>query len=94
MITSSNPVVERALDTMLLVYSLLKGHPAALPCQQFLSVFSGWFTSPLVLVEAKNVLTKVYSVSAADATQKLLQFAGGPVLLLDIDSAVTISAFN
>jgi predicted nucleic acid-binding protein len=58
MTSSSSPTVERGLDTMLLVYSFLQGHPAALPCQQFLSAYSGWFTTPLVLFEAKNILTK------------------------------------
>jgi predicted nucleic acid-binding protein len=57
---SSSPalVLERGLDTMILVYYLLQGHPAALPCEQFLRAHSGWFTSPLVPTEAKNILTK------------------------------------
>jgi hypothetical protein len=48
MSSSSSPPLERGLDTMLLVWSLLQGHPAALACQQFLCAHSGWFTSPLV----------------------------------------------
>jgi predicted nucleic acid-binding protein len=87
MTSSSSPSLERGLDTMLLVYSLLQGHPAATPCEQFLCAHSGWFTSPLVLFEAKNILTKAYSVNASDATKKLLQFAAGPVVLLDLDAA-------
>jgi predicted nucleic acid-binding protein len=94
MTSSSSPAVERGLDTMLLVYSLLQGHPAAGPCQQFVSAYSGWFTSPLVLFEAKNILSKVYSVSAADATKKLVQFAAGPVLLLDLGAAVAAPALQ
>jgi predicted nucleic acid-binding protein len=47
----------------------------------------GWFTSPLVLFEAKNILTKAYSVDPGDATKKLLQFAAGPIALLDLDAA-------
>jgi predicted nucleic acid-binding protein len=79
---------------MILVYSLLQGHPAALPCDQFLRSQSGWFTSPLVLVEAKNILTKVYGVDAGAATAKLRQFAGGPAVLLDLDQATVSSAFQ
>jgi predicted nucleic acid-binding protein len=86
--------VQRGLDTMLLVYSLLQGHPAALPCEQFLRGHSGWFTSPLVLFEAKNILTKVYSVSSADVTTKLVQFAAGPIVLLGLDAADTVSALH
>src|SRR5712692_4527248 len=94
MISSSSPQVERGLDTMVLVHSFLQGHPAAQPCEQLLRSNSGWFTSPLVLVEAKNILTKVYSVDANAATAKLLQFAAGPVILLDLDQASLATAFQ
>jgi predicted nucleic acid-binding protein len=94
MTSSSSPPLERGLDTMILVYSLLQGHPAALPCEQFLRSQSGWFTSPLVLVEAKNILTKVYSVTGGTATAKLLQFAAGPAVLLDLDPATVTAALQ
>ena len=68
----ASPTLERGLNAMILVYSLLQGHPAALPCEQFLRSHSGWFTSPLVLIEAKSVLTKVYSMSASTATTSIL----------------------
>src|SRR3712207_8472589 len=54
-----------------ILYSLLQGHPASAPCEQFLRGYSGWFTSPLVLFEARGVLTKVYGVDVTLATQKL-----------------------
>ena len=94
MTSSSNPPPQRGLDTMILVYSFLPGHPAELPCEQFLRSYSGWFTSPLVLMEAKTILTKVYSVSASTATAKLLQFAGGPVVLLPLDQAAVTAALH
>jgi predicted nucleic acid-binding protein len=94
MISSSSPPLARGLDTMLLVYSLLRGHPAAAPCEHFIRTQPSWFTSPLVLVEAKNVLTKVYSVDSGTATQKLMQFVGGPITLLDLDQSVTTAAFH
>jgi predicted nucleic acid-binding protein len=79
---------------MLLVYSLLQGHPASVLCEQFVRAQAGWFTSPLVLFEAKNILTKVYSVAAGDATKKLLQFAAGPVALLDLDAAGAVATLQ
>jgi predicted nucleic acid-binding protein len=88
MTSSISPPPERGLDTMLLVYSFLPGHPASLPCEQFFRSHSGWFTSPLVLAEAKHVLTTAYGVNAGVATTKLLQFAAGPVVVIDLDSAV------
>jgi predicted nucleic acid-binding protein len=94
MTSSSSPALERGLDTMILVYSLLQGHPACLPCEQFLSAHSGWFTSPLVLVEARNILTKTYSVSPCTVTAKLLQFASGPVVPLDLDATAVTAAFQ
>ena len=94
MTSSSSPALERGLDTMVLVYSLLQGHPGAIPCEQFLSSRSGWFTSPLVFFEAKTILTRVYSVNAADATTKFLQVAAGPIVLLGLDAAATVSAFQ
>jgi hypothetical protein len=33
MTSSSSPPSERGLDTMILVFSLLQGHPANLPCE-------------------------------------------------------------
>ena len=94
MITSSSLSFERGLDTAVLVYSLLQGHPAAQPCDQFLLAHSGWFTSPLVLLEARHILTRVYAVTAADATAKLTQVAAGPLVLLDLDARGTVSALQ
>ena len=79
---------------MLLVYSLLQGHPAAVPCEQFLRAHLGWFTSPLVLIETKHILTRVYGVNTTDATNKLLQFAAGPVVLLPLDDTMTLSVLQ
>jgi predicted nucleic acid-binding protein len=79
---------------MILVYYLLQGHPAALPCEQFLRAHTRWFTSHLVLIEAKSVLTKIYSVDAGNVTTKLLQFAAGPVVLLDLEQVTVASAFQ
>jgi predicted nucleic acid-binding protein len=92
MTSSSSPPVERGLDTMLLVYSVLQGHPAAAVCQQFLRTHAGWFTSPLVLFEAKAALTKIYGVDSGVATQKLTQFSAVPVVLLDLDAAAALAA--
>jgi predicted nucleic acid-binding protein len=91
MTSSSSPSLERGLDTMLLVYCVLQGHPAAAVCEQFLRSHSGWFTSPLVLFEAKSILTKIYGVDAGVATNKLAQFSVVPVAVLDLD-AVSSSA--
>jgi predicted nucleic acid-binding protein len=94
MISSSNPPGPWGLDTMLLVYSFLPGHPAEIPCEQVLRSQRNWFTSPFVLVEAKNILTKIYRVSAGAATAKLIQIAAGPLKVLDLDQADIATAFQ
>jgi predicted nucleic acid-binding protein len=94
MISSSSLPLERGLDTMVLVYSLLHGHPALTACEQLLRAHPGWFTSPWVLFEAKSVLTKVYGEDPTLATQKLTQVAGGPIVLLDLDPADVPTVFG
>jgi predicted nucleic acid-binding protein len=51
---------------------------------------AGWFTSPLVLFEAKGVLTKVYGEDPALVTLKLAQVAHSPVVVVDLASADVI----
>lgn len=87
-------LLERGVDTMVIVYSLLQGHPALSACEQLLRAHTGWFTSPWVLFEAKAVLTKVYGESAAVATQKLAQVASGPITLVDMDPADVTAVFQ
>jgi predicted nucleic acid-binding protein len=79
---------------MILVFSLLQGHPANLPCEQLLRSEPAWFTSPLVLIEAKNILTKAYGIDAGIATGKLLHFAAGPIVLLDLDQSAVAAALS
>jgi len=79
---------------MVLVYSLLKGHPALPACEQILRVNSGWFTSSWVLFEAKGVLTKVYGEDPILTTKKLAQVASSPVAVLDLDPADITKVFQ
>jgi predicted nucleic acid-binding protein len=94
MTSSTSPALERGLDTMLLVYSLLQGHPASAPCEQFLRSRSGWFLPVSTLFESKAVLTKVYSVAAADATQKLEQVAQTALSVVPVEEAVARAALH
>src|SRR5262249_44678367 len=92
MTSFSRSAAERGLDTMVLVYSLLHGHPASITCEQFIRSRTGWFLPPLILFEARAILTKVYGVPAADATRKLTQFASGPVLVTAVDEPLALVA--
>jgi hypothetical protein len=68
MTSSSSPPLERGLDTMILVYGLLQGHPATKACEQMLRTHTGWFTSPLVMaVGLPRVLRRVHDwISRSD----------------------------
>lgn len=92
MTSSSDPTVERGLDAMVIVYSLLDAHPASVICEQFIRSRTGWFTTAVTLMEVMAVLTKVYGVNPALASQKLGQFAGGPLFVAPVDGAMTLAA--
>src|SRR5271166_4504069 len=94
MTSSSSSPLQCGLDTMILVYSLLQGHPAATACEQLLRAHAGWFTSSWVLFEAKAVLTKVYGEDPALVTQKLAQVAHGPVVLVDLARTDVITVLS
>lgn len=94
MISSSNQPLERGLDAMLIVYSLLEGHPASTVCERLVRTRSGWFTTTFTIFEAKAVLTKVYAVDAALSSQKLAQFATGSVVILDVDLGTALSSMS
>src|SRR5947207_12546721 len=87
MISSSSPPLPYGLDTMVLVYSLLQGHPALTACEQLLRAHSGWFTLPWVLFEAKAVLGRVYGEDPVVVTQKLGQVVAGPLAVINFDPA-------
>ncbi|MBI3971388.1 MAG: type II toxin-antitoxin system VapC family toxin [Chloroflexi bacterium] len=94
MTSSSSPPIERGLDSMFIVYSLLQNHPASSPCEQFLRAHSGWFTTAVTLLEVKAVLVKVYGVDPAQSSGKLAQFAAGPIVVTATDAAATVAAMS
>jgi hypothetical protein len=48
----------------------------------------------MTLLETKAVLTKVYGAEPAQTTQKLLQVATGPLLVLPVDAAIVAAAMG
>lgn len=95
MTTSSSDIqLERGLDTVILVYSLLEEHPASAACEQFLRSRTGWFLSSLSLLESVAVLHKVYGVPVGIARQKLAEICLGPVSVLPIDEWIALEAIE
>jgi len=79
---------------MVIVYSLLDGHPASAVCEQFIRGHTGWFTTTFTLFEAKSILTKIYSIDVALASQKSANFAAGPIVVVAVDSAMALAAMS
>ena len=92
MTSSTNTRLERGLDTMFIVYSLLQNHPASAACEQFIRARTGWFTTASSLLEAKAVLTKIYGIEAALATKNLTAFTEELVEVLPIDASTALAA--
>ena len=94
MTSSSDKKIERGLEAMIIVYSLLQDHPASSDCEQFIRSHTGWLTTTFTLFEAKAILTKVYGVSTTLASQKLTQFVAGPIIVTTVDSEAALDAMD
>lgn len=86
--TSFSEPALRALDSMIIVYALLDGHPASNACERFVREREGWFTTPLHLLEIYAVLTKIYGVEAQAANDKLQQILQHALAVVPIDGAM------
>ena len=94
MTSSSNQFAPRGLDAMLIVYSLVDNHPASAVCESFIRERTGWLTTTLTLLEVKAILTKVYAVNAILASQQLVQFAAGPIEIIEVDLPISLAAMQ
>ncbi len=90
----SDQTTPRGLDAMLIVYSLLDGHPASAACESFIRDHSSWFTTTLTLLEAKAILSKVYAIDASLASQQLTQFSTGPIEIIEVDLPIILEAMQ
>jgi predicted nucleic acid-binding protein len=86
--------IERGLDAVIIIYSLLDNHPASGLCEDFIKDKTGWFTTPFTLFEAKSILTKVYGIDNVLVSQKLEQFARGPIHIFEVDFNITLNSMK
>jgi predicted nucleic acid-binding protein len=89
-----NSSLERGLDTMFMVYSLLDGHPASLACEQFITSRQGWVNTPLLVIEGMAIMIKVYGVEPEIACQLATDFAYGPISILPIELEIITAAVD
>lgn len=89
-----NSSLERGLDTMFMVYSLLDGHPASTACEQFITSRQGWVNTPLLVIEGMAIMIKVYGVEPEIACQLVTDFAYGPISILPIELETITAAVD
>jgi predicted nucleic acid-binding protein len=64
----------KGVDSNLLVYASLAGHPASSACDQYLATEPLWITSIVNLIEVHRVLVSVYGIDEGEADRKLTDF--------------------
>lgn len=64
----------KAIDSNLLVYASLTGHPARAACAQHVAAHPDWVCNIANLVEMRHVLVSVYGLAEADADMKFADF--------------------
>lgn len=94
MIFYENSSLERGLDTMFMMYSLLDRHPASTACEQFITSHQGWVSTPLLVIEGTTIMIKVYGVEPEVACQLVTDFAYGPINILPIQLETITAAVN
>lgn len=70
----------KAIDSNLLVYASLAGHPAMSACEQHILSYPVWLTNIVNLVELRRVLVGVYGVSETDADAKFTELRAALVV--------------
>lgn len=64
----------KGVDSNLLVYASLAGHPASSTCDQYLATEPLWLTSIVNLIEVHRALVSVYGAIESEADRKLADF--------------------
>jgi predicted nucleic acid-binding protein len=77
-----------ALDTNLIVYSLIEGHPASGVCDSFIKdPRRSFYTTSLTPFEVYYALHRVYNVPRIDAASKALSLLEAPLTIVDVATA-------
>ncbi len=80
-------MLRKALDTNIIVYSLLEDHPAAAACDSLLrSGRYDFYTTPLTPFEVYYNLRRVYGVRGMEASSKALSLFDSPLRFAEMGS--------
>ena len=89
--------IQKILDSNILIYSILEGHPASNACEQL--ILSGedkffWTTSPITFYETFHVLVKIYNQPAIKVLEKIDQIMKLPINIISLNSQLTFSSLE
>lgn len=83
----------KAIDSNLLVYAALAGHPAMTACEQYIAGYPVWLTSIMNLIELRRVLVAVYGVSENDADAKFTDWRNA-LAVEDLTTTIASAALS
>jgi predicted nucleic acid-binding protein len=78
-------MMKKALDTNIIVYSLLENHPASEICEKYIRDENyTFYTTPLTPFEIYFVLRKIYGVNMEKSAEKALSLFETPLIIEEI----------
>ena len=87
----------KILDSNILIYSLLRDHPASTVCEKLILSSEDkfeWITSPITFFEAFHVLVRIYGQIASQVIRKLKQSLELPLRIISLDDNLAVSALE
>jgi len=89
--------IQKILDSNILIYSILEGHPASTACEQLILSSEGkfiWATSPITFYETFHVLVKIYNQPTIKVISKIDEIMKLPINIISLNSQLTISSLE
>jgi predicted nucleic acid-binding protein len=84
--------VKKILDSNILIYSLLEGHPASEPCERLIRSSENkftWLTSPVTFYETFHVLVRIYGQEPSQVLKKIQEAIELPIEIKPLDIQIT-----
>lgn len=85
--------LSKILDSNILIYSLLDGHPASKACEELILSSEDkfeWVTSPITFIETFHVLVKIYGQDPIAILQKIEQTLKLPLIIIPLDEKLAV----
>ena len=89
--------LKKILDSNILIYSILEGHPASEACEQLIISGEGkfnWVTSPITYYETFHILIRVYGMEPSQVLNKIKEVMDLPFDIQPLDSRIIITSLE